>query len=42
MGGGNVDLDVRHPDFDAVRISLGMLGVLTEMTLQLQRHSLCR
>lgn len=32
-----VDLDERHPDFDAVRISLGMLGVLTEMTLQLQK-----
>ncbi len=32
-----VDLDEHHPDFDAVRISLGMLGVMTEMTLQLQK-----
>ena len=31
---GVVEVDEQHPWFDAVRISLGALGVLTEVTLQ--------
>ena len=29
-------IDSRHPDFDAARISMGMLGVMTQLTLQLE------
>ena len=34
---GSVEvLDSRHPDLDAARISMGMLGVMTQLTLQLE------
>ena len=29
-------IDSRHPDLDAARISMGMLGVMTQLTLQLE------